>query len=123
MGRIVADLKAYGLEPDGREVDFLAIAERLADRLAEIEAAVGAEVLYSRLSGGRIVAKPLVAEARMTSGALTRVLSGIGVDEAPRIPRSTCASKPPGEARANPSNFKHWIATSGVTSRPRQWAS
>ncbi len=37
VARIVAEMAANGLEPDGKEQELLGLAEGLADRLAELE--------------------------------------------------------------------------------------
>lgn len=79
--RILGDMRANGLEPDGREVELLDLARRLADRLAALERSIEADGLSSRLESGRIVANPLVAEARQTASAMARVLAGVQMSD------------------------------------------
>lgn len=81
VARIVADMRAHGLEPDGREVELLALAEGLADRLAELEACVEDEGLSTVLQSGRVVMNPAVAEARQTRTALATVLGRVSMEE------------------------------------------
>ena len=80
-GRIVADLRAHGLEPDARETELLSLAEGLADRLAELEAAVADKGLSVTLHSGRVVMNPAVAESRMTRTALATVLGRVSMTE------------------------------------------
>ena len=93
VDRIMADMRANGLEPDGREVELLDLARRLADRLAALERAIAADGLSSRLSSGRIVANPLVAEARQTATALARVLAGVQMTESSKDPVKQAAAQ------------------------------
>lgn len=91
--RIRADMKAEGLEPDGREVELLAIAEGLADRLAELEAAIKADGLSSTSKGGIVRLHPAVAEARQTRTSLARVLAGIQMTDDSRDPTKQKAAQ------------------------------
>jgi hypothetical protein len=81
VDRIVAEMNAAGLEPDGKERELLSIAEGLADRLAELEVCVATDALCTVLSSGRVVANPVVAESRMTRTSLATVLGKISMDE------------------------------------------
>ena len=83
VARIVAEMHASGLEPDAKERELLALAEGLADRLAELECSIEDEGLSMVLNSGRIVMNPAVAEARMTRTALAGVLSRISMTELP----------------------------------------
>lgn len=74
-------MAAHGLEPDAKEVELLALAEGLADRLAELEASVEAEGLSVMLNSGRLVMNPAVAESRMTRTALATVLGRVSMIE------------------------------------------
>ena len=40
VARVRADMVAEGLEPDGREVELLRVAEDLQDRIVELESAI-----------------------------------------------------------------------------------
>lgn len=81
--RIREDMAAEGLEPDGREAELLVQAEALADRIAELEAAIEAQGMTSVSKGGLVRLHPAVAEVRQTRTALARILSGIQMrDEA-----------------------------------------
>lgn len=75
--RIRAEMAAEGLEPDGREVELLALAESLADRIAELEEAIVTEGLTTVTKTGLVRLHPGVAECRQTRAALARVLAGI----------------------------------------------
>lgn len=81
VARIVADMRDQGLEPDGKERELLALAEGMADRLAELEECVEQEGLSFTLDSGRVVMNPAVGEARMTRTSLARVLAGVSMSE------------------------------------------
>lgn len=86
VARIRADMVAEGLEPDGREVELLSLAEDLQDRIVELEAAITAEGLTSVSKGGLVRLHPAVAEVRQTRAALARVLSGVQLQDDSRDP-------------------------------------
>jgi len=81
VARIVADMAAHGLEPDGKERELLALAEGLADRLADLEDRIVADGLSITLHSGRVVMNPAVAESRMTRTALATVLGRVSMEE------------------------------------------
>jgi hypothetical protein len=81
VARIVADMAAHGLEPDGKERELLTLAEGMADRLAELEDIIASEGLAVTLKSGRVVMNPAVGEARMTRTSLARVLAGVSMLE------------------------------------------
>lgn len=83
VDRIVADMRAADLEPDGKERELLALAEGMADRLAELEALIEAEGISLTLRSGRVMLNPAVGEARQTRTALAGVLSRISMVEGP----------------------------------------
>lgn len=74
-------MRDQGLEPDGKERELLALAEGMADRLAELEECVEQEGLSFTLDSGRVVMNPAVGEARMTRTSLARVLAGVSMSE------------------------------------------
>ena len=86
VARIRADMAAEGLEPDGRELELLSVAEDLQDRIVELEAAITAEGLTSVSKGGLVRLHPAVAEVRQTRGVLARVLSGVQMRDDSRDP-------------------------------------
>lgn len=77
VARIRAEMAEEGLEPDGREVELLSLAEQLADRIGELEAAISADGLTSTSKGGLVRLHTGVVEARQSRVALARVLSDI----------------------------------------------
>ncbi|HWY01329.1 MAG TPA: hypothetical protein VNY55_16050 [Mycobacterium sp.] len=81
VARIVADMHAHGLEPDSKEAELLALAEGLADRLAELEQDIEVDGRSMVLSSGRVVMNPAVAESRMTRTSLAGVLSRVSMVE------------------------------------------
>ncbi len=99
VARIVADMRAHGLEPDAKETELLSLAEGLADRLAELEGSVEAEGLSTVLNSGRVVMNPAVAESRMTRTALASVLVKVSMTEG--------AAKDPAKVAAAQ---KRWLA-------------
>jgi hypothetical protein len=76
VARIRAEMAEEGLEPDGREVELLGLAEDLADRIVELEAAIS-DGLTSTAKRGLVRLHPGVVEGRQTRVALARVLSEI----------------------------------------------
>jgi hypothetical protein len=76
VGRIRAEMAEENLEPDAREGELLSLAEELADRIAELEAAIAADGLTSS-KGGLVRLHPGIVDARQTRTALARVLSEI----------------------------------------------
>ena len=85
VARVVADMAANGLEPDGKEEELLALASRLADRRQELEDSIACDGL-SRTVGGKIVINPCVAESRQTTAAIARVLLGIQMERSTKNP-------------------------------------
>jgi len=83
LDRILAEMKAEGLEPDGREAETLRLASDLEDRRAELEDAIEEEGLSHTTKDGRVLMNPLVAEARQTTVALGRVLATVQMSAAP----------------------------------------
>lgn len=81
VARIVDDMHAHGLEPDAKEQELLALAEGLADRLAELEETIELEGLSVMLSSGRTVMNPAVSESRQTRTALATVLGRVSMVE------------------------------------------
>jgi len=77
VARIRSEMAQEGLEPDGREIELLALAESLQDRIVELEFAITAEGLTSKSKGGIVRLHPAVVEARQTRQALAKVLSGV----------------------------------------------
>ena len=73
VARIKAEMAEEGLEPDAREVEFLAIAEGLQDRIVELEAAIEQHGLTNVTKGGLVRLNPAVVEARQTRAALVSV--------------------------------------------------
>jgi hypothetical protein len=77
---IVADAAGQGLELDARDAEWLKQAGRIADRIAEMEAAlVGAEPAVAG-HAKQPVAHPLFAEVRMHRQLLSQVLARLKTD-------------------------------------------
>jgi hypothetical protein len=74
-------MAANGLEPDGREVELLSLAEGLADRLEALEACVERDGLSLVLKSGRVVVNPAVIESRLTRNALGTLLGRVSMEE------------------------------------------
>jgi hypothetical protein len=81
VSRIVADMREHGLEPDAKERELLALAEGLADRLADLEERIIRDGLSITLHSGRVVMNPSVSEARLTRTALATVLGRVSMAE------------------------------------------
>lgn len=79
VARIRAEMAAEGLEPDGREIELLAIAAELQDRVCELETAISRDGMTSTSESGVVRLHPAVGEVRQSRLALTRVLRGIQV--------------------------------------------
>lgn len=88
VGRITADMAARGLQPDAKERELLAIAERLADQLDGLHRSVKTQGVSTTLESGRIVANPAVAQINTTSLALAKVLAHINMDVGPPVNRT-----------------------------------
>ena len=84
--RLREEMASEGLESDGREIELLSLAEDLADRIAELEAAITAEGLTSVSKGGLVRLHPAVVEVRQTRTALARVLASIQMQDDSRDP-------------------------------------
>jgi hypothetical protein len=80
VARIRQEMRSQGLEPDGREVELLAVAADLEDQRVSLLAAVRRDGRSKKLDSGRVVLHPGIAEARQTALALTKVLSGIQME-------------------------------------------
>ncbi len=85
VSRIVKDMGANGLEPDGKERELLTLAEGLADQLEKLREVVASEGYTTVIGTGRIVAHPCVALANQTTTALARVLAQIRMDDGPSV--------------------------------------
>lgn len=81
IARITSEMKAAGLEPDGREAELLDQAGRLADRIAAMETALADDGLRVTLGSGRVVPHPFIAEIRQHRMALTRCLAGVQMED------------------------------------------
>lgn len=86
--RIVADMAARGLQPDAKERELLAVAEKLADQLDALERDVAANGVTVTIDSGRIVANPSVSGINQTSRALAAVLGQISMTTDPAVDRN-----------------------------------
>jgi hypothetical protein len=77
VARLKAEMDAEELEPDGRDVELLSIAEALQDRIVELESLIESEGLSNTSKSGVVHLNPAVGEARQTRVALARVISQI----------------------------------------------
>jgi hypothetical protein len=77
VARLKAEMDAEELEPDGRDVELLSIAEALQDRIVELESVIAAEGMNTVSKSGVVHLNPAVGEARQTRVALARVISQI----------------------------------------------
>jgi hypothetical protein len=77
VARLRAEMDAENLDPDGKEVELLTIAEALQDRIVELEAVIATEGLSKVSKSGVMRLNPAVGEARQTRAALARVISQI----------------------------------------------
>jgi phage terminase small subunit len=68
-----------GWELDERDLAVLERACRLADRAAELEAAITEHGTMTKGSTGQLVVNPAVAEARQTHAAVARLLGQIEI--------------------------------------------
>lgn len=93
VARVRAEMAVEGLEPDGREIELLALAEAFADRVAELEQAIERDGLTSRSKGGLVRVHPAVAEVRQTRAALARVLAGVQMHDDARDPKKQAAAQ------------------------------
>jgi hypothetical protein len=91
--RVVADMHAHGLEPDGREQELLNLAEKLGDRLDALERTIDADGMTYVSKGGLARLHPAVPEARQTAAALARVLGGIDMDGSGKNPKKVAAAQ------------------------------
>jgi biotin operon repressor len=85
VARVRAEMAENGLEPDGKEIELLALASRLADRLAELEEAISRDGLTGTVNS-RVVLNACVPEARQHAAALARVLSGVQMERSVKDP-------------------------------------
>jgi hypothetical protein len=86
VARIRAEMAADQLEPDGREVELLKLAEELQDRIVELEAMIESEGMSAVSKSGVVHMNPAVGEARQTRLALARVLGGVQMTRDPKNP-------------------------------------
>jgi hypothetical protein len=86
VARIRAEMADEGLEPDAREVEFLAIAEGLQDRIVELEAAIKHHGLTNVTKGGLVRLNPAAVESRQTRAALARVLANVQMQDDQKDP-------------------------------------
>jgi len=77
VARLKAEMDAEELEPDGRDVELLSIAEALQDRIVELESVIDAEGMNTVSKSGVVHLNPAVGEARQTRVALARVIAQI----------------------------------------------
>lgn len=84
--RLREEMAAEGLEPDGREIELLSLAEDLADRIAQLESVISSDGLTSTSKGGLVRLHPAVVEARQSRTALARVLANIQMQDDSRDP-------------------------------------
>jgi hypothetical protein len=76
VAKLLADIDSQGLRPDAREAELLERARAAADRIAEVEAIVEVEgATYTK--DGVVRPSPLLAEIRLQTSILARVLSGV----------------------------------------------
>jgi hypothetical protein len=81
VARIHEEMRSQGLEPDGRELELLALAADLEDQRVSLLAAVKRDGRSKKLDSGRVVLHPGIAEARQTALALAKVLSGVQMEQ------------------------------------------
>ena len=93
VGRLRAEMAGDGLEPDGKEVELLAIAEALQDRIVDLESVITAEGMTTVSKSGVVHLNPAVGEARQTRAALARVLSGIQMEQSVKNPVKSAAAQ------------------------------
>ena len=86
VARLRQEMADEGLEPDGREIELLSLAEDLADRIAQLESVISSDGLTSKSKGGLVRLHPAVVEVRQTRTALARVLAGIQMQDDSRNP-------------------------------------
>lgn len=86
VARVRSEMESAGLEPDGKEIELLALAGGLADRLSQLEYSISEHGLTSVSKSGVVHLHPAVAESRQTRAALARVLSGIQMEEDQKNP-------------------------------------
>ncbi len=77
--RLLAVMDEDDLDPDGKDVELLTIAEALQDRIVELESVIAAEGMHYRSKSGVVHLNPAVGEARQTRAALARVISQINL--------------------------------------------
>jgi hypothetical protein len=80
--KILADIDSQGLRPDARESELLERARAAADRIAEVEAIVKVEGATFTDKNGIVRPSPLLAEIRLQTSVLARVLSGVQMSAA-----------------------------------------
>jgi hypothetical protein len=87
---VLADLPE-GWELDRREIEFLDLAARQADDLAQLEKAIAKEGVTALGSTGQRTVHPAVLEARQARLAISRLLGAIELPDAEGQP-ATAAS-------------------------------
>jgi hypothetical protein len=86
VARLRGEMSTEGLEPDGKEIELLAIAEALQDRIVELETVIAGEGMTTVSKSGVVHLHPAVGEARQTRSALARVISGIQLRDESKDP-------------------------------------
>jgi hypothetical protein len=79
VGKVLADLKAEGIEPDSRETEMLEQARDMADRIAELKELVKQHGSTMVDKQGNVRPSPLLAEIRQSTIVLTRCLNGVNM--------------------------------------------
>lgn len=79
---VVRDVAGQGLSLDSRELVWLRSAGKLADRIAELEAAMGEQPLVVPGHAKQPVSHPLLTEIRQYYALLAQTLGRIRVDAA-----------------------------------------
>lgn len=100
---VVADLES-DWELDAREVALLAQACKMADQLAELDAAVAVDGATVRGSRGQTVIHPGVSEGRALRLAQLRLLGSIELAD----PTSALKASTPAQARARAAAQARW---------------
>ena len=77
---IITDLRGQQLTPDGRELEWLRSAARMADRCAEMEAALAEQELIVPDYNRQPTANPLIGEIQMHNQLISQTLNRIRTD-------------------------------------------
>ncbi len=79
--KLLADIESQGLRCDARELELLERARAAADRIAQVEAVIELEGPTFTDKNGTVRPSPLLAESRLQSALLARVLGGIQMSD------------------------------------------